>query len=156
MVWTHNLKTCLKMDLSSNSEAKHLLFRFAVQRWSEWKCVTQHNPSDCVLCPGWYHCFMDLLMAGFQHNLLCHICSSSSHLFFFPGSSPLIWLCLFPFFHCFNASCQIECLWDSFLDFRALEALFFVVFFCNPASALFPPQLSSLSSLFFFLFLLRL
>lgn len=43
------------------------------------------NPCDCVLCPGWCYCFMDLLLAGFQHCLLCHISSSSSHLclFFF-------------------------------------------------------------------------
>lgn len=49
--------------------------------------------------------------------------------FFFPGSSPLIRLCLFPFFHCFNASCQIECLRVttlSFLDYRALQGLCFL------------------------------
>ena len=50
-----------------------------------------------------------------------------------------------PFFHCFNASCQIECLWDSFLDYRALE----VFFFRNPASALFSPTFTS-SSCFIF------
>lgn len=50
-------------------------------------------------------------------------------VFFFPGSSPLIRLCLFPFFHCFNASCQIECLRVttlSFLDYRALQGLCFL------------------------------
>lgn len=98
-----------------------------------------------MLRPGWHHCFADLLMTGFQHNLLCHICSSSFHLSFFPGSSPLIWLCLFSFFHCFNASCQIECLWDSFLDFRGLKGLFF---FFSPST---PPPLFSLLKLLFFI-----
>lgn len=44
------------------------------------KVCHKHNPSDCVFCPGWCHCFMDLVMAGFQRNLFCHISSSSSHL----------------------------------------------------------------------------
>lgn len=42
--------------------------------------VCHVNPSDGTrLARGRYHCLLDLLMAGFQHNLLCHICSSSSH-----------------------------------------------------------------------------
>lgn len=73
--------------------------------------------------------------------------------FFFPGSSPLIRLCLFPFFHCFNASCQIECLRVttlSFLDYRALQGLCFL-------SETPPPPFFFFNFLshFFFLFLLR-
>lgn len=42
--------------------------------------VCHANPSDGTrLARSSYHCLVDLLMAGFQHNLLCHICSSSSH-----------------------------------------------------------------------------
>lgn len=42
--------------------------------------VCHVNPSDGArLARGCQHCLLDLLMAGFQHNLLCHICSSSSH-----------------------------------------------------------------------------
>lgn len=48
---------------------------------SPWRLkVCQDNPSDGArLAHSCYHCLLDLLMAGFQHNLLCHICSSSSH-----------------------------------------------------------------------------
>lgn len=75
---------------------------------------------------------------------------------FFPGSSPLILLCLFPFFHCFNASCQIESLQVtalSFLDYRALEVLGFFKFLfpLQPHFPLFSSWTSSfLSSCFFF------
>lgn len=61
----------------------------------------------------------------------------------FPGSRPLIWLCLLPFFHCFNAACQIECFRVttlSFLDYRTLEVLFF---FLHPSLCSFSSSLSS-------------
>lgn len=42
--------------------------------------VCHVNPSHAArLARCCCHCLLDLLMAGFQHNLLCHICSSSSH-----------------------------------------------------------------------------
>lgn len=72
---------------------------------------------------------------------LSHLQLIIPSLSFFPGSSPLIWLSPFSFFHCFNASCQIECLWVttlSFLDYRPLEGFFLP---CIAASALFPLQL---------------
>lgn len=87
---------------------------------------------------------MDLLMAGFQHNLLCHICSSSSHLPLFFLEAALL--------SCFASSLSSIALMhlvrlrvskSQLSHFWIIEPSRFWVFLnfffpCNPTSLFFP------------------
>lgn len=87
---------------------------------------------------------MDLLMAGFRHNLFCHICSSSSHLSFFFLEAAL--LSGFASFLSSIALMHLVRLNVSETHFWVLEPSR-VCFF--PLSAAPPPLLSLFNYLFF-------
>lgn len=112
----------------------------------EWKCVmlipaTAHispaaPPLSAGSVDGWFPAQSPL-----SHlQLIIPSLLPISRLFLEAAAALLSASSSFPFFHCFNASCQIECLWDSFLDFRALEGLLFSLFSLSSSARLCSPQ----------------
>lgn len=137
--------------MSYNGEAKHILrfvyrdwmneCRRALSQWFQWLCVLLRM---ILLFYG--------SVDGFQRNLLCHICSASSHLCFFPLEAAL----LSGFASSFSsiALMYLVRLGVSEIHFWIIEPSR-VCFFCNSTSTFFPPQLSPHLSVFPISFLVQ-